>query len=368
MEYFAGIDSLDRPLCKNPSSRLATLMGCMSAIARLRIPSWSEPEPAEELPSSTPSTLIRSRVLRPDEAPRLITTHEQKVELLEKVGIDVLIVEDFDAEVRSSTTAEAVHTRDLVYANSDRWKSMWVTTFHFGRDREGSMRLLTELGPKLGFSVTIVPEVRIEGSELNSTRIRKLLAGIARRGSRPDAGPRIQHPRPVSWRAIREAAQWDFQPPTSILKTRFCPLPVSTRVVFFFIDEGAPERGVELPAVMNVGTRPTFEGDGRMQAEAHLIDFEGDVYGRRVEMSFLSRLREERKFSGAEALREQIASDVGADSQDPGSPLSTDEQSPPRASSRRWSRARDYRVWVSLAITAVFIWFVVRDVDICAGR
>jgi riboflavin kinase/FMN adenylyltransferase len=63
---------------------------------------------------------------------------------------------------------------------------------------------------------------------------------------------------------------------------------------------------------MNVGTRPTFEGDGRLQAEAHLIDFEGDVYGRRVEMSFLSRLRDERKFSGAEALREQIASDVGA--------------------------------------------------------
>jgi riboflavin kinase/FMN adenylyltransferase len=63
---------------------------------------------------------------------------------------------------------------------------------------------------------------------------------------------------------------------------------------------------------MNVGTRPTFERDGRTHAEAHLIDFEGDVYGRRVEMSFLARLREERQFSGAEALRKQIASDVGA--------------------------------------------------------
>jgi riboflavin kinase/FMN adenylyltransferase len=63
---------------------------------------------------------------------------------------------------------------------------------------------------------------------------------------------------------------------------------------------------------MNVGTRPTFEGDGRLHAEAHLIDFKGDVYGRRIEMSFLTHLREERRFSDVEALREQIASDVGA--------------------------------------------------------
>jgi riboflavin kinase/FMN adenylyltransferase len=81
---------------------------------------------------------------------------------------------------------------------------------------------------------------------------------------------------------------------------------------FRFIDEGSPERGVELPAVMNIGTRPTFEGDGQTHAEAHLIDFKGDVYGRRVEMSFLARLRDERRFPDVEALREQIASDVGS--------------------------------------------------------
>jgi riboflavin kinase/FMN adenylyltransferase len=67
-----------------------------------------------------------------------------------------------------------------------------------------------------------------------------------------------------------------------------------------------------LPAVMNVGTRPTFEGDGQPQAEAHLLDFKGDVYGRRVELSFSARLREERRFAGVDALREQIAVDVVA--------------------------------------------------------
>ena len=65
-----------------------------------------------------------------------------------------------------------------------------------------------------------------------------------------------------------------------------------------------------LPAVTNVGVRPTFAGDGRVQAEAHLIDFEGDVYGRRVDLSFVEHLRPERRFPGVEELKKQIASDV----------------------------------------------------------
>ena len=83
-----------------------------------------------------------------------------------------------------------------------------------------------------------------------------------------------------------------------------------------FLDEGKPQRGTELAAVTNVGLRPTFAGSGsdkenRLVAEAHLLDFEGDVYGRRVELSFLTRLRAEQRFSGPDALREQIAADIG---------------------------------------------------------
>ena len=79
-----------------------------------------------------------------------------------------------------------------------------------------------------------------------------------------------------------------------------------------FLDDGVPERGSRLPAVANVGLRPTFdEAQGRV-AEAHLIDFDGDVYGRRVELTFTHHLRGEQKFDGPEALREQIARDVAA--------------------------------------------------------
>ena len=78
-----------------------------------------------------------------------------------------------------------------------------------------------------------------------------------------------------------------------------------------FLDDGVPGRGEDLPAVMNVGHRPTFGKSSGVQAEAHLIDFEGDLYDRRVELQFLTRLRPEKRFSGVDALREQIASDVG---------------------------------------------------------
>ena len=82
-----------------------------------------------------------------------------------------------------------------------------------------------------------------------------------------------------------------------------------------FLDEGDPKQGVELAAVTNLGIRPTFTADGaenanQMHTEAHLLDFEGDVYGRRVELSFDGHLRPEKRFSGPDALREQIAADV----------------------------------------------------------
>ena len=77
-----------------------------------------------------------------------------------------------------------------------------------------------------------------------------------------------------------------------------------------FLDEGEPARESVWPAVANVGTRPTFHHGGRVLAEAHLIDFDGDLYGRRMELAFVHRLRAERRFDGVDALRAQIRADV----------------------------------------------------------
>jgi len=249
------------------------------------------------------------RVLRPDQAPRLLTTHEQKVELLEQAEIDALIVEHFDAEFAAIGAEEFI--REILFARIRPLEVYVGYDFHFGHDREGSMGLLTELGPKLGFSVTIIPEVTIGGSDVNSTRIRKLLV----ESRVEEVGQMLGRAYSVRGRVVegdRRGRTLGFSTANLDPENEILPAAGVYAGRFRFIDDGSPERGIELPAVMNVGTRPTFDGDGRTHAEAHLIDFKGDVYGRRVEMSFMARLREERRFSDVEALREQIASDVGA--------------------------------------------------------
>ena len=308
MEYIAGSGSLDRPLQK-PIVTVGNFDGLHvghraitdTIVARARACGGTA-----VLYTFKPHPI---RVLRPDQAPRLLTTHEQKVELLEQAGIDVLIVEEFDEKFAAVTAEEFI--REILFTKIQPLEVYVGYDFHFGRDREGSMRFLTELGPKLGFSVTIIPEVTVGGSDVNSTRIRKLLL----ESRVEEVGRMLGRAYSVRGRIVegdQRGRTLGF--PTANLDPENEILPAAGVYAgrFFFIDEGSPERGVELPAVMNVGTRPTFEGDGRTHAEAHLIDFEGDVYGRRIEMSFLSRLRDERRFSGVEALREQIASDVDA--------------------------------------------------------
>jgi riboflavin kinase/FMN adenylyltransferase len=308
LEYFAGSGSLDRPLQK-PIITVGNFDGLHvghraitdTVVARARASGGTaivytfDPHPI--------------RVLRPDQSPRLLTTHEQKIELLEQSGIDALIVENFDTKF-AATTAETF-IREILFARIQPVEVYVGYDFHFGHDREGSMGLLTELGPKLGFSVTIIPEVTIGGSDVNSTRIRKLLA----ESRVEEAGRMLGRAYSIRGRVVQgDQRGRTLGFPTANLDPENEIVPAAGVYAgrVSFIDDGSPERGVELPAVMNVGTRPTFEGDGRTHAEAHLIDFKGDVYGRRVEMSFLSRLREERRFPDVEALREQIASDVGA--------------------------------------------------------
>lgn len=249
------------------------------------------------------------KVLTPNEAPPLLTTLEQKLELLESYGIGCVILEAFGPEFAQLPpdrfVREYIHQRIRpveVYVGYD---------FHYGRDRAGSMRLLTETGPRLGFSVTVIGEITIGDRDVNSTRVRELLG----RGEVEEVAELLG--RPFSARGSigegdHRGRQLGF--PTANLQAENEVLPADGVYAgeVLFLDEGDPARGTRLPAVSNVGRRPTF-GDGqRVIAEAHLIDFDGDLYGRRIELSFAHHLRGEQKFDGPDALRAQIARDVEA--------------------------------------------------------
>lgn len=246
------------------------------------------------------------KVLSASGAPRLLITLEQKLELLAQAGVDAVIVEPFD--LAFSRTPAEVYIREFVHARIRPLEVYLGYDFHFGRDREGSMRMFAELGPRLGFSVTILPEVVIGEGDVNSTRIRQLV------GDAKVEEAALLLGRDYTVRGRVGKGEGRGEPlgfPTANLELENEVLPAMGVYAgrLRLLDDGDPPAGVTLPAVTNVGTRPTFGASDRVVVETHLIDFSGDLYGRRVELSFRFHLRPERRFAGAEALRAQIDAD-----------------------------------------------------------
>jgi riboflavin kinase/FMN adenylyltransferase len=246
------------------------------------------------------------KVLRPESAPALLTTLEQKLELIEAAGADAVVLEPFDLEF--AKTPPDVFVRECLHHRLRPVEVYVGYDFHFGRDREGSMRLLTELGPKLGFAVTIIPEVEIEGGDVNSTRIRQLLA----EGQCEPAARMLGRPYSVRGMVVRgDERGRTIGFPTANLAPENEVLPAAGVYTgtLRLLDDGDPPGDSRLRVVVNVGMRPTFQGR-ELRVEAHAIDWTGDLYSRRVELSFGTRLRGERRFESVDALRAQIAADV----------------------------------------------------------
>lgn len=245
------------------------------------------------------------RVLGSEASLRLLETFEQKMETLAAFGVDAVIAEPFDqafAKVRPEEfVGEYVHARIRpveVYVGYD---------FHFGRDREGSMRLLTERGPHLGFSVTVIPEVLVEGRDVNSTRIRQLLA----EGAVEEASTLLGRPFRVRGRVTegdRRGRTLGFPTANLAPETETLPAPGVYCGHLTRLSDGPPVN--PWPVVTNVGYRPTFRDGRDLVAEAHLIDFAGDLYGLGVDLSFAGRLRGEERFESVDALKAQIARDI----------------------------------------------------------
>jgi riboflavin kinase/FMN adenylyltransferase len=253
------------------------------------------------------------KVLQADRAPAMLTTTEQKLELLAAAQIDLVVLEPFTAEF-ATTPAEAF-VREHVHARISPVEVYVGYDFHYGRDRAGSMRLLTELGPRLGFAVTIIPEVTIGGEDVSSSRIRQLLAAgdveQAKRllgrsfAVRGRVVPGDRRGRTLGFPTINLAPENEVIPGHGVYAGH-------VRLLGSPGEAADAAAGARFAAVTNVGRRPTFKDADPPLAEAHLLDFDGDLYGRRVELSFEARLRDERRFASVDALREQIARDVEA--------------------------------------------------------
>jgi riboflavin kinase / FMN adenylyltransferase len=247
------------------------------------------------------------RVLFPDQPIPLLMTWEQLVAELETCGIDYLVREPFTAAFAALSPEEFL--RDVIAERLAPREVFVGRDFHFGKGRAGSGEMLVARGPVLGIRVELLTQVRAGGKDVSSTRIRQAL-------ERGDVGEaRLCLGRPYAiWGEVvlgeRRGRTLGF--PTANLAPENEILPANgvyaTRARLFAPGARRPE-AKSLAAVTNIGTRPTF-APGQVSVETHLLDFEGDLYGKRLELAFHARLRDERKFSGPQELARQIASDA----------------------------------------------------------
>jgi riboflavin kinase/FMN adenylyltransferase len=240
-------------------------------------------------------------VVAPERRPRQIQTRRQKLESLEATGLDGVLILPFDTEL-ASLSGEEFFSRIL--SGPLRFSAIHVgSSFRFGRHRIGDVELLRTIGKDQGFEVVGVAPVRVGDHVVSSSTVRKLVEDGEVRPAHEMLG------RPFS--VAGEVVEGDGRGTAM----RFPTANVDAET------ELLPHRGVYVTetvalatrhaSVSNVGIRPTFNGGG-VVVETHLLSYEGDLYGERIEVRFLERLRDERRFSGPEELADQIARDRAA--------------------------------------------------------
>ena len=241
------------------------------------------------------------RVLAPERAPRALMTLEQRAELLSALGIEVVAVLGFDADVAALDPEQFV--RAILVRTLEARSVVVGERFRFGRGRAGDVSLLARLGDECGFNVRAHPVVVEEGEPVSSSRIRELLA----LGDVQGAARLLGRAFFVDGTVVRGDGRGRLIGiPTANLETRNETLPApGVYAGFAHIASG----GERWPAVVNLGERPTFAGSG-LRLEAHLLDYDGELYGRELRLEFTRRLRDERRFGSAAELVEQIRRDV----------------------------------------------------------
>lgn len=239
-----------------------------------------------------------SVVLRGAE-PFYLSTREEKLALLSELNLDAIIIQPFTPGLAKTRAGQYV-----------KWLVEWVgmiemwigPDFALGYRREGDIPFLKNVGERQGFSVNVVNRLKLEGLAINSSRIRQAL----REGDVTLAARCLGRP-------------YCVQGPVVIGAQRGRTIGFPTANIQVPAERAVPANGVyaawariekkEYRAVVNIGTRPTFD-NGPRTIEAHLLDFRRDIYGQRLTLDFVTRLRAEKRFNGVDELVAQIQRDM----------------------------------------------------------
>ena len=240
-----------------------------------------------------------SRVVRPDKAAALLMTKAQRLDALERAGISAVAVVRFTLEMSRWDPEMFVRT---VLVEWLRVSEVWVgANFLFGHERSGNFSVLRTLGQRYGFRADKIDPVRYKEFVVSSTRIRRLVA----EGRMDEAGSLLGHQFSIDGIVVegkRRGRELGF--PTANLQTENELLPPNgVYATTATID------GVVHASITNIGVRPTFGDSTTTVIETYVLGYDGDLYGRRLTLGFVLRMRDERKFEDVDALRTQLEAD-----------------------------------------------------------
>jgi riboflavin kinase/FMN adenylyltransferase len=300
MQVFRGIPPrVDRPIALTIGNFDGVHLGHRAMIARLAEAARPlglpvavmtfEPQPQE--------------FFAPDQAPARLTTLREKLELLRECGVDRTYVFRFGFAF-AQLTADQFISRILLDGLAAK-RLLVGDDFRFGARRAGDTSLLKQVAPQAGFAVDSMPSVVVAGSRVSSTAIRARLQGGDLDGAQQLLGRRYS----IAGRVVRGdqlGAKLGY--PTANIRLNRLRAPLSG----IFVVEATGLGPEPLPGVASLGVRPTVKERGKPTLEVHLFDFKGSIYGRRIGVRFLEKLRDEQKFSDIDALVAQMDLDAAA--------------------------------------------------------
>ena len=246
-----------------------------------------------------------AEVVSPESAPPRLTSLERKLELIASEGIDVAIVEPFDRSL-AELAADAFVAEILVAAIGVLHLTVGYD-FRYGRDRGGDADSLRAAGGRRGFGVDVVAPIVVDKQPISSSAIRDLLS----RGDVAGAARLLGRPYDVDGTVVRGAGRGrEIGVPTANLGS-IAELTPGPGIYACWAEPLTGARaGERFMAAVSLGTNPTFAAAGPLTLEAHLLDFRENLYGARLRLSFVERLRDEVHYGGVEPLVAQIAEDV----------------------------------------------------------
>ena len=237
----------------------------------------------------------------PDQAPARLTSLREKLELLDVAGIDIVFVCRFDFAM-AQMPADRFVERIVYAALGTRWLQVG-DDFRFGARRSGNFDLLASLAPKYGYEIEKTGSIMLEGTRVSSTVVRACLDAGDLEGARRLLGRRYT----ISGRVERgDGVGSGLGYPTANVRLGRSKAPLSG----IYVVEVQGLGPQPLPGVASLGVRPTLKRQGRAVLEAHLFDFDRDIYGRRVSVRFLAKLRDEEKFASVDDLVVQMGRDA----------------------------------------------------------